>query len=535
MRKRLLSTLLALAMALTLLPGTALAAEAPSGKCGDNASWSYNASTGTLTISGTGAMYDYESWGESDDTAPWISYHTEITSVIIEEGITHIGDYAFGDLVSGGYYERIASVSLPKGLISIGEWAFRFSPITSLTLPDSLQVIEGGALAGTEVSHFYIPASVRSIGYYTVESSGWSEERYRGALNGSNLESIEVDPKNPYYTAIDGILYDKNVTEIVTYPTGSPITDYRIPDTITEELDISFFWTIYNLESITVPSNVTLLPNNGGSLDAYTLSDEKFPIYFEGEVPEYNDDWSWGHIDTKNSFLPAVMAADLLKAPSGEEYSITYRDASGEGTNMPASTKCTAGESFKISSTIPTRPGYTFAGWSDGTNTYQPGDSFTMPEKNITLTAVWEADAPSLRFTGQIRLIEPWGLRINVGMPDGTTQDDIRSATVTFTQKNETKTITAEYNAAYSQARGGLYYNADFTGIQTQYLDEPIEFTAVVTLRDGTTIETEGVKTVNMVDILESCAASSAYSRAERNVYTAILNWFNAYQVYLRS
>lgn len=66
MKKRLISILLVLCVALALLPGTAWAAD--SGKCGDNLTWSYN--DGTLTIEGTGKMYDYDYDYEPDPT-PW--------------------------------------------------------------------------------------------------------------------------------------------------------------------------------------------------------------------------------------------------------------------------------------------------------------------------------------------------------------------------------------------------------------------------------------------------------------------------------
>lgn len=151
----------------------------------------------------------------------------------------------------------------------------------------------------------------------------------------------------------------------------------------------------------------------------------------------------------------------------------------------------------------------------------------------ITAPNATEEDK-ALSFTGQIRLIEPWGLRVNVGIPN-VAQSEIESVKVTFTQGDRTEMVTAGYNADYSQAKGGVWYSADLTGIQTQCLDDSISFTAVVTLADRTTIKTEETKTVNMVNVLESCAANGAYSREEQNVYKAILNWFTAYQAYLRS
>ena len=82
MKKQLLSIILA------LLPMLAMADD--SGSCGTNVTYTFVSSTGTLTIQGSGAMTNYES-----DTRPWNAYRTDISSVIIEEGVTSIGNYAF--------------------------------------------------------------------------------------------------------------------------------------------------------------------------------------------------------------------------------------------------------------------------------------------------------------------------------------------------------------------------------------------------------------------------------------------------------
>lgn len=84
--------LLTLAMLMTVLSGfsiTAFAAESASGTCGENLSWTLD-EEGTLTISGTGAMADYDC---EENLAPWADY--KIITVVIESGVTTIGAYAF--------------------------------------------------------------------------------------------------------------------------------------------------------------------------------------------------------------------------------------------------------------------------------------------------------------------------------------------------------------------------------------------------------------------------------------------------------
>ena len=149
-----------------------------SGTCGENATWKYDSDTQTLTISGTGAMTDYDL--KTDDTvaAPWYEY--EITSVKMLGDITHIGNYAFAQLGDG-----FTSAKIPASVGSIGKYAFSsnkkldslsfeqnsrltsvdsraFSECTSLThitFPDSIRTIAAHAFAGCD-SMDYIELNV---------------------------------------------------------------------------------------------------------------------------------------------------------------------------------------------------------------------------------------------------------------------------------------------------------------------------------------------------------------------------------------
>ena len=91
------------------------------GKCGNSCKYEY--SNGTLTISGSGEMSDYESYG--DNKVPWNGYSSKITKVVIESGITKIGSNAFYEL------DKLKSVTIPTSVTSIGKYAFY--DCTSLT------------------------------------------------------------------------------------------------------------------------------------------------------------------------------------------------------------------------------------------------------------------------------------------------------------------------------------------------------------------------------------------------------------------
>lgn len=143
-------------------------AQATSGSCGANATWSYEGTT--LTVSGTGEMYDYN-YGE----APWYADYAEtMTSLVIEEGITSIGNNAFAGC------EKLNSVQYPaSGFTSIGDYAFSDAKVKNPNLPRTLTHLGDGAFSGSQAKYVSIPASLKKIGDYAFESC-------------ANLESVGI-------------------------------------------------------------------------------------------------------------------------------------------------------------------------------------------------------------------------------------------------------------------------------------------------------------------------------------------------------
>ena len=150
MKKRLLSILLVLLTALTLLPLGALADD--NNKCGENLTWKF--ADGILTISGTGDMYDYS----EDYLAPWSEHCVEITNVTISDGVTSIGSSAF-------CYCSVKSITLPFGLKHIGASAFFYCPnIQQIKIPDSVEHIDPYAFSFCKGLHTVkLPASLTLI------------------------------------------------------------------------------------------------------------------------------------------------------------------------------------------------------------------------------------------------------------------------------------------------------------------------------------------------------------------------------------
>ena len=233
-----------------------------SGKCGENLTWSVDAEN-VLTISGTGAMWDYEEVVDAQGghtSAPWYAYSP--TELVLEEGITYIGEFAFyrcgftggltlpESLTSIGIYAFsqcygfTGSLVLPENLTSIGGSAFLLCRgfAGSLTLPQNLTSIEWGAFLGCSgLTSVTIPKSVKEIA--------------GGAFsNCSNLSSIIVDG-NTNYDSVDNVLFNKDHTTLLSYPAGKKDTSYVVPESV-KSIGVCAFVGA-DLSSLTLPQDLT--------------------------------------------------------------------------------------------------------------------------------------------------------------------------------------------------------------------------------------------------------------------------------------
>ena len=188
-----------------------------SGKCGTSASWSWSPSTGVLTISGSGAMNDYDSAA----ALPWEILRTQITGIEIKSGVKTIGKNAFTGCSSAAY------VTIPSTVTSIGESAFNgCSSITKVTIPNSVTSIGNSAFSGcTGVTELTLSNTLTSIGEsafsqssireLTIPASVTSIGKY--AFYGPALESVTFQGSAP---AIGGSVFSYNDSKkiIAYYP-----------------------------------------------------------------------------------------------------------------------------------------------------------------------------------------------------------------------------------------------------------------------------------------------------------------------------
>ena len=165
MKKRILSILLAVLMLLSALPlgmvDTAYAAALASGKCGDSATWTLD-NTGTLTISGTGATYNYDMDDDGNSAAPWCTKARiqRVNKVVVNSGITELGYSMFSNCT------QLTSVSLPSGLKRIGSCLFLgCTRLSAITIPSSVTTIESNAFTHCDsIAAITLPSGLRTMG-----------------------------------------------------------------------------------------------------------------------------------------------------------------------------------------------------------------------------------------------------------------------------------------------------------------------------------------------------------------------------------
>lgn len=256
MKKHITRLLFAALLLLALCIGASAAGT--SGKCGPSAYWSFDSSTGTLTISGSGAMNDYE-YGDY----PWMDYRNSIQTIVIGDQITQIGRNAFP-------WTACSTIKFGKNVRSIGERAFLECRNLNgdLTLPDSVQTIGAGAFQGCEKlsGDLTIPDSVVEIG----EGAFRDCKNLNGTLTlGKNLRTIGKEAFSG--CAFTGSLtIPEGVTEIAdsAFGAGIPLKKYgmftgtlTLPSTLKTIGASAFSYADFSGELL-IPDGVTSIGAN---------------------------------------------------------------------------------------------------------------------------------------------------------------------------------------------------------------------------------------------------------------------------------
>ncbi|MCD7902690.1 MAG: leucine-rich repeat protein [Oscillospiraceae bacterium] len=326
------------------------------GTCGENVIWTLDTSTGVLTISGEGEIEDYEWY-----TTPWYAWKDDITSVVIENGVTSVGDYAFykcstltsvtiPDSVTSigdyAFYEcsSLTNVTIPDSVTSIGDYAFyECSSLTSVAIPDSVTSIGQSAFGGcTGLTSVTIPDSVTSIGSYAFEGC-------TGLTSVTIPDSVTSIGDLAFYgcTGLTSVTIGNSVTSIGSraFAQCSSLTSVTIPDSVTS-IDDSTFFGCSSLTSVTIPNSVTSIGSyafqNCSSLSsvtipvsvtsigygAFALCSSLTDVYYGGSEA----DWNAIEIGKANEYLTsATIHYNSTSADDEPASPTTPGDLNGDG------------------------------------------------------------------------------------------------------------------------------------------------------------------------------------------------------------
>ena len=192
----------------------------------------------TLTISGTGNMKDWDYSIDAIGDWHYTQYMYVIENVVINDGITYIGEYAFA------YSENLKTVKMSDTVTGMGTRAFEgCSRLENINISNRIrQILAGTFLKCSSLKNITIPEMVTSIMYdafsecHSLESISIpaSVVVINHVFDGcSRLESIDVDMNNQNYTSENGILFSKDKTEIIRYPSAKKEDSYTIPNSVT--------------------------------------------------------------------------------------------------------------------------------------------------------------------------------------------------------------------------------------------------------------------------------------------------------------
>lgn len=297
-----------LALALLIVLPTAAFADAE-GSCGENVTYYYDSTNKVLTLSGSGATNDYT--GSGNGRSPFYQNATirnNCTSIVVEEGITAIGNYLFFYLnqvesvtlpstvteirnYAFASCFKAASLEIPSGVTVIGESAFtgcRVLPsvtipagvetlpkqcfyncwaLTSLTIPGTVKTIGQSAFGGcTALSELVIEEGVETIGMTAFSSSAltgvtipasvtsFSYDAFSGC---SQLAAITVAEGNTVISDVGGVVYNNDRSVLIVCPAGYT-GNYEIdPSCVT--ISDQAFMSCASLTGVTIPASVTTI------------------------------------------------------------------------------------------------------------------------------------------------------------------------------------------------------------------------------------------------------------------------------------
>ncbi len=246
----------------------------PTGSCGAELTYTFNAATGVLTISGSGNMTNYS----SISSMPWYSYRDLIKEVVISDSVTSIGNYAFYDCTS------LSEVTIGSGVTSIGYRAFySCNNLKTVNNYSNLYIVKGSE------SYGYAGYYADTVNWYGKPTGSCGAEltytfnaatgvlTISGSGDMTNYSSSSSAPWNSYSSLIKEVVLPNGITSIGddAFNNCDSLTSITIPDSVTSIGDYAFY-KCNSLTKITIGSGVT-------SIGDYAFDDCSNGVFFVDE------------------------------------------------------------------------------------------------------------------------------------------------------------------------------------------------------------------------------------------------------------
>ena len=278
-----------------------------SGTCGDNLTWKLT-DEGELYIEGTGRMTNYNLGSE----VPWDTYRENISKVFIEEGVTCIGNYAFG------YCINLASITIPNSVTSIEYCALaNCSKLSSITLPEGIKSIGDGAFFDCgSLASVFLPEGVETIG----------NSAFAGCVNLTSITIPESVTEIDYHVFSDcsnlsSVTLSKGLNLICDYAFDgcSSLTTINIPeDSQLTNIGPGAFRDCSSLTSITLPEGVKDIWHG-----AFSGCSQLFNVCcYAKSVPSAYDEAFAGIREDAILYVPASVIEDYRNTAPWSDFSM---------------------------------------------------------------------------------------------------------------------------------------------------------------------------------------------------------------------
>ena len=301
---------------------------------------------------------------------------TSLSKVKLSNNLTKIENRVFSGCTS------LKEIAIPDGVTEIDYSAFSgCTSLQEITIPDSVTTVYDTAFSNcTSLESITIGSGVENLG------NGWIDSCRR-------LANIIVSPENKTYSSVDGVLFNKDKSELLAYPIGNKRSSYTIPDGVTK-IDQKAFYGCRYIETLTIPASVKEIEDSalGNCYDIRTIN-------YLGT----REQWKEVIIGADNYMfaLVNVGCADDTRCDHvwGEWVVVDAATTEKEGLEKRVCSLCSAEETRKIPKLDIIK--VTAIELSDSERTVTVGTSFTIaatvkPDDALNRTIIWSSSDPSI-------------------------------------------------------------------------------------------------------------------------------------------